>query len=165
MAAAAMSIMAFARGIALRGGIAIGVGITDLFPNEVYGPVLSDAYALESSVAEYPRIAIGRSVVAYTHFIEDQAAGLPFADAIRRQVRLCRELICLAPDDGWPMLHFLSPSVQRDAPGFAFDRPSARAWVSEQVDTFGRSGNDKLFRRYQRLAAYFAQHPDDLETP
>lgn len=51
-------------GYACRGGIDVGVG-GEMFEGELYGPALYEAYRLESQVAQYPRIVIGKNLIDY----------------------------------------------------------------------------------------------------
>jgi hypothetical protein len=62
-----LSLASLAQEIPWRGGIDVGIG-TQMFPNEVYGPVLLSAYKLESTVAESPRLVVGRGVLDYLTF-------------------------------------------------------------------------------------------------
>jgi hypothetical protein len=56
------------------------------------------------------------------------------------------------------MLHFLSPIVM-DAPGgFVEGKQVAFDWVRAQIEQFSKQRNGKLFRRYMRLARYFASY-------
>ena len=87
---ACRSLSALQQGIPLRGGIDVGLG-TEMFPNEVYGPALLNAYRLESQAAEYPRTALGENLGAQS--------GQPLRNAAKRktvpQVRSARELLRL----------------------------------------------------------------------
>lgn len=151
---ACLSLNSLQQGIPLRAGIDVGLGM-EMFPNEVYGPALLNAYHLESQVAEYPRAVLGETFFTYLSFLE----GLP-KDVILNQftasmVQGCRRLVCPSPDDGWPMLHFLSPFVMA-APGeFVQARREAETWVKGQAARYGAERNGKLFRRYTRLSRYF----------
>lgn len=66
-AAAACQLQCLASGIPLRGGIVVGAGYQVQEDDErepyYYGPVLVDAYHLESKVACYPSIVIGHCLV------------------------------------------------------------------------------------------------------
>ena len=149
-----LSLNSLQQEIPLRAGIDVGLGM-EMFPNEVYGPALLNAYHLESRVAEYPRAVLGETFFTYLSFLE----GLP-RDVILNQftasmVHHCRRLVCPSPDDGWPMLHFLSPFVMA-APGeFVQARHEAETWVKGQAARYGTERNGKLFRRYTRLSRYF----------
>ena len=155
---ACMSLSALQQGIPLRGGIDVGLG-TEMFPNEVYGPALLNAYRLESQVAEYPRTALGENLGAYLAMLEQLPQDVPLNEYTKNMVGLCRKLICAAPDDGWPMLHFLSPVVM-DAPGnFVAAKRVASDWVRGRINHYRTERNGKLFRRYVRLARYFGSYP------
>ena len=64
LACGATFLDAMATGHPLRGGIEIGVG-AEIYEGEIYGPALSDAYRLESRVAQYPRIVVGNELISY----------------------------------------------------------------------------------------------------
>jgi hypothetical protein len=154
--AAIVSLVALSRRIPLRGGIEVGIGV-DMFPNEVYGAVLVDVHRLESQVAEYPRTAVGRGLLAYLTNLEHTADNSS-NEAAANYARDCRRFICNAPDDGWPMLHMLSPAVFELNPLLTECRASAHDWVREQVTRHAKEQNEKLFRRYTRLARYFDEY-------
>jgi hypothetical protein len=97
-----------ANGHPLRGGIDVGLGI-ELGPNEIYGPVLSRAYSLESDIAGYPRIVIGDELISYLHALQSLTTLLttclelgrwslrPALSASPRTKTVCRSLITLDP--------------------------------------------------------------------
>lgn len=151
---AGVALTAMGIGIPLRAGIDIERG-TDLFPNEVYGPVLINAYRLETTVAEYPRSVLGDGVLRYLSYLEGLPQTSPsHAYAARRRVD-CRDLIRAAPDDGQPMLHILAPAILNL--GLPLVEPAARAydWVKKELAAHRASGNGKLQRRSTRLLRYF----------
>ena len=148
-----MSLGSLAQGIPWRAGIDVGIGM-EIFPNEVYGPALLNAYTLESTVAEWPRIVVGRGLLDYLNFLEQRPAAEPLDAFAGRMATSSREFICKS-DDGWPMLHILSPAVMK-APGNWAERQSvAHQWVREQVAHVWSARDEKLFRRYTRLLHYF----------
>jgi hypothetical protein len=151
---ACLSLAALQQGIPLRAGIDVSLGM-ELFPNEVYGPSLLNAYHLESQVAEYPRAAIGETLLAYLSFLEGLPNGVILNQFTASMVQHCRKFVCPSPDDGWPMLHFLSALVMAAPGGFVKARQEAEAWVKEQVARYVAERNGKLFRRYTRLSRYF----------
>jgi hypothetical protein len=149
-----MSLASLAEGVPLRAGIDVERGV-DIFPNEVYGPALLNAYQLESKVAQYPRSVIGEGVLRYLDYLE----GLPVTNrwsAVATDLApQCRRLICQAPDDGRHMLHMLSPDIL--ALGEKFTEPAsvANKWARQERQRFEQEGNDKLAGYYARLVKYF----------
>jgi hypothetical protein len=63
-AAASTALVSLATGHPIRGGIDIGLGM-EIHKGEIYGPSLSRAYSLESKVAGYPRIVVGKECIDY----------------------------------------------------------------------------------------------------
>jgi len=77
--------------------------------------------------------------------------------------RECRKLICEAPDDGRPMIHFLSPTVEMMNGSFFKDmREQARKWITAQINTFQMQQNEHLCQRYLRLSRYFDIYGESL---
>lgn len=61
-AAASTSLLSLYAGHPIRGGIDIGLGM-EIDDGEIYGPCLSRAYTLESRIAQYPRVVIGKELL------------------------------------------------------------------------------------------------------
>jgi hypothetical protein len=57
-------------GVPIRGGIDLGFAM-NIGPDEIYGPALASAYHLESKVAAYPRIVVGKTLVSYLKELSD----------------------------------------------------------------------------------------------
>jgi hypothetical protein len=149
-----LSLAALQQGIPLRAGIDIGLG-TEMFPNEIYGPALLSAYRLECTVAEYPRTVFGETFFAYLCYLEDLPKEVILNEFTAKMVARCREFSCPAPDDGWPMLHYLSPVVMAAPGDFVKARKEAENWVRGELARYGKERNEKLYRRYVRLSRYF----------
>ena len=147
------SVESLAQGIPWRGGIDVGLGMR-LYPNEIYGPVLASAYQLESKVAEFPRLVVGRGLLDYLTFVEHLPHTEPLDLFASQQAKACRNFI-VGSDDGWPMLHILSEAVRR-APTNSIERARvASDWIGRQVIEHWKAKDEKLYRRYSRLNAYF----------
>ncbi len=75
-------LLALSRGTACRGGIAIGCGTdalgkTDISQgDEVYGPVLWEAYQLENTHAIYPRVVVSDDLVKFMTGLKRDLASL-----------------------------------------------------------------------------------------
>lgn len=61
-----------AQGLPLRGSIVIGKG-WELAPNCLYGPVMEDAYHLESHIANFPRIVVDPRIVQGVRNLDKEA--------------------------------------------------------------------------------------------
>ena len=149
----ALSLLSLAQGIPWRAGVDVGIGM-EVFPNEVYGPALLNAYTLESRMAEYPRILVGRGLVDYLNFMEHLAPAEPLDAYAARMATRSKEFISTS-DDGWPMLHMLSPAVLKASANLVAAKRTAHQWVREQCGQFWSQNDEKLFRRYTRLLRYF----------
>ena len=64
-----------ANGLPLRGSIVLGKG-WEILPNCLYGPVMEDAYYLESSVASFPRIVVDKNVIQRVGELDKEAESL-----------------------------------------------------------------------------------------
>jgi hypothetical protein len=142
----------------LRGGAEVGLG-TDLFPDEVYGPVISAAYELEANVAEYPRTAVGPKLVQTLSYLEQYPQTTPAGRAVTNVAHGCKRFLCEAPDDQRQMIHFLSDetcgSSTRDRREFARRCTIAHDVVRAEIERFNDEKNIKLLDRYLRLNRYF----------
>jgi hypothetical protein len=151
---ASISLLALAAKIPLRGGIDVERG-ADVFPNEVYGPALVNAYQLESKVARYPRTVIGRGLLEYLASQRLRTVQSPWDQFTVTQAARCQQLICLAPDDQHPMLHMLAEQLRPVMATFPDGPSKAYSWVKGEAERFGSAGDNELADRYQMLARYF----------
>ena len=150
---AAVMLIGLGQGIPARAGIDVGPGLTGAFDDEVYGPVFLSAYRLESEKAEYPRAVVGKGLLVYLDALErlQQEADRELALAARLALDCKEKLLCVAPDDGLTMLHFLSPFV-------AIDSNPAREWVRQRHQSYEEHHDEKLAERYGRLMTYFDKY-------
>lgn len=148
------SLWALSEGIPLRGGLQVGPAV-ELFPQEIYGAPLLDAYQLESKIAEYPRTAVSPDLFGYLQYLEQLSPDTKFNVHASQKARQCRRLICAAPDDKHPMLHMLSQEVSDAAPEYDKLRVPAYKWVVAQVERYQKERNAVMAGRYSRLALYF----------
>jgi hypothetical protein len=153
-----LMLRSFANRCALRGGIEIGYGI-EWEPLQFYGPVLNDAYQLESRIAAYPRVLIGGRLLASLQRSASQSDATPETTFERHWG--ARALSLLYPDsDGWYVLDFLGihPSTLA-MPDFPALVKSAIAFVRSQDSRF--RGDEKLHARYQRLMQYCQKREEE----
>jgi hypothetical protein len=152
--------LALARRHPVRGAIDMAWGV-ELPRSGLYGPVVANAYELESHVAQYPRIVVGQRVV---DFLEAHLANTgddhdPFAMANHVRAGLCRDML-LKDVDGYWIVHYLGNafqfSVTHTNHGFFYGK--ARAFVVEQLEAHRKSNNEKLMTRYSQLLNYFDAH-------
>jgi len=100
-------IMALSIGEVFRGGIEIQWGSNDCFGGEeLYGRVLSDAYELESKIAGYPRIVIGKHMYNYLRK-ECSLEGNDIDSKYRKDMaNNLKKMVCL-DSDGVQILDYL----------------------------------------------------------
>lgn len=77
VATGAIGLAALAKGIAIRGGIDVGIA-TKIDDREIYGPVLQKAIYLESELAEYPRFLVGNRLVSYLRWVKKKTISDSF---------------------------------------------------------------------------------------
>jgi CYTH domain-containing protein len=101
----------FAEGVLIRGAVDVGI-CAELNETDLYGQAVGRAYKLESQVAVFPRIVVGKHVVDYlTSF-----AGLKVSEDEKVLIRFYSELVnsCLRQDtDGVTVLSYLDPVFRR----------------------------------------------------
>jgi hypothetical protein len=153
-AAASVTTLALAEGKPIRGGIEIAVGI-EIAPGEVYGPALAQAYVLESTHAEYPRVLIGDAMWRYLEAIAGASElQTPEGKLARRFAELSMQLVTVDPDDGRRMLDIFGVAA-RDAAAIEADTVrKAYGFAVSQVKRFADAGDQKLYGRYRRLVEY-----------
>jgi hypothetical protein len=141
----------------LRGGIDIGLGlnISEEGKPEVYGPVLGNAYNLESKLAEYPRILVSDGLIAYLEEVARVPQTTPLGRLASSLAIECKRFITV-DEDGKSMLDFLGEKMSTlSTPE---ERRNQFALMNECIaeqEQMARSENDaKLLSRYERLAAY-----------
>ena len=144
-----------AAGHPIRGGIDVGLGM-DITKNEIYGPALSRAHTLESRIADYPRIVVGKDLIQYLKDLTGQAPGDVTTDMEKMMAEKC--IKCLAIDvDGHPFIDYLGESY-RLLFGETIDATVIKK-AYDQVITccikFSKDKDSKLAFRYTILRNYF----------
>jgi len=84
-----MLLLSLARKKPFRAGIDIGIA-TELSTGEAYGPGFFNAYALESRIAQYPRIVIGDSLINYLVNLSNKIQQLPSQTI--EDIKLCKSM-------------------------------------------------------------------------
>jgi hypothetical protein len=137
----------------LRGGIDVGIGV-EFDRGDLYGPVLVSAYELESKVAQWPRIAVGKGLVPYLRWLSSGGYG---GELSRGEARLADQMLAMVgPDvDGQVVLDYLGKTFRAHV---NIDRAliaKAFAFVNSEYERFVGSGDEKLASRYRQLGEYF----------
>lgn len=143
----------------VRGAIDIAWGV-ELPHGGLYGPVVANAYELESQVAQYPRIVVGQRVV---DFIEEELTKNgddSFTRANRAWAELCRGMLLKDTDGHW-IIHYLGTTFQHSVTNtmHLFIHDKARAFVVTQLQEHQKRKDNKLELRYSQLLNYFNAHP------
>lgn len=152
------------RGYPFRGGIALGKGFQSS-PDEIYGPVVANAYDLENTIAQYLRIVIDKNMPAYLSKFFEKDQGSKFVTASLRSMAEYLQRAIATDSDGQLILDYLTfcamtadenvPLAEELAKGYAF--------INEQIARFKKSGNDVLLGRYSLLKAYWDSRADILK--
>ena len=170
LACGSMLLLSLATKKAFRAGIEVGLG-TELDNGEIYGPVLYKAYELESKVAEYPRIVVGRELTNYLTTLVNAHEQLP--EQTKEDVELCKVMatscrkMIVRDLDGVPILDYLGAEFLQN-----INENSERAkelegvfnqalqFVESEYSKRKQAGDRKLALRYYLLLNYFkAKNP------
>ncbi len=139
----------------VRGAITIGAG-SRLTDGSFYGPALAEAHYLESKIANYPRVVVSPAVRQVLEEGQTYSHSPDMDRLMRQRARDCRQIIRQDVDDCWA-LDFLGEgirSLKHSQETAAKLLKVAYAFVREQRDQFGQSGDTKLAGRYQLLQEY-----------
>lgn len=161
--AALVMLNSLARGSPVRGGIAVGGGV-ELDDGQLFGPVVGMAYELESTVAQYPRIAVHPSFLEYVHshtsIDEPQSEEQRY---LKLMGQVCSEMI-IDDVDGIPILHYMGDAIlgrifsNSEEPLFG----RALEFAASSLKQFQEDGNSKLAIRYLMLRIYLETHASGI---
>lgn len=149
-------------GVPIRGGVEVGLGV-EMFEDEYYGRALVDAYVMESTAADYPRILVGPRLGKYLLALE----GGVFTDErlreyVKTTVEHCRQLLVPDPDDGLLAVDPLWPVEDRSDPHHADYVAMAQAAIERSNKLSGeyrKAGRTKLALKYARLNRLLLSSP------
>jgi hypothetical protein len=156
-AAAVTFIGCLAHGQPIRGGIDIGIAL-EIENGEIYGPALSRAYNLESTVAQYPRVVIGEELFKYLNLSCNQEESDLFKSISKRTAKACLELLAI-DDDGNPFIDYLGESLKESLGNVYDEELVSQAYnhvVSESLK-HKTEKNPKLAFKYTLLRNYFEE--------
>jgi hypothetical protein len=147
----------------IRGAIEISWGV-ELHNNELYGAVVANSYTLESEVAKYPRIVIGKYTIEYlnAHIQQELNPNDTIAIYNKNLAMLCLGMTRV-DSDGHHIVDYLGSTFKTSVLiNDADDKPSfyeqADQYVCSQYDYFIEEKNTKLSERYGLLKSYFEQN-------
>ena len=146
----------FAEGILIRGAVDVGI-CAELNEADLYGQAVGRAYKLESQVAIYPRIVIGKHVVDYLASF----AGLRSSENEKALIHSYTDLVnsCLRQDmDGVTVLSYLDPFFRRS---YFEDEDSLRYVLRSACRNIQRQSmlctqeDEQLRSRLEEVEGYF----------
>jgi hypothetical protein len=141
---------------ALRGGLEIGLG-AELTDGEIYGPVVYEAYRLESSVADYPRIVAGQELLKYLFHKRDVVDSALLARFTSQMAETCLRFL-VQDIDGHATLDYLGREfMERGEYLLIKDGVHLKAYdfIIEQASRWKARKDTKLSFRYSLLQKYF----------
>ena len=145
----------------LRGGIEVGRGV-NITDTEVYGSALDRAHCLESKVAKYPRIVVGKGCLQFLRTMASNPRKLSsFGDVDAKlaadNAGECLRMLRNVEDGGHAMLDSLDRGLYRmtdiDPAASMFEKANQQA--SCQLKKAEAREDDKLIDRYRTLLEYF----------
>jgi len=153
-AAASTALFSLATGHPLRGGIDVGLGM-EIKRGEIYGPCLSRAYSLESKIAGYPRIVVGKECLKYLHDTTNQKQKDIISKVCAGSANECLKLLTV-DDDGCAIIDYLGDfflnkvgmQIEKDIIDKAYNN------VIQFSEKFRSEGNTKIAFRYTLLRSY-----------
>ncbi len=110
-AAAGSMLTCLAAGHPLRGGIDLGTSMI-VDNKEFYGPALARAYALESKIAQYPRIVVGKELIEFLEVFA-RSGSLEIEHQMAKQVATACLELCADDVDGEVFIDFLGPGAKK----------------------------------------------------
>jgi len=166
-----MLLFSLAEKKAFRVGIEVGIG-TELSNGEVYGPALFKAYSLESKIAQYPRIVIGKELLNYLRNLSEKIQQIPNQDQDKEDIELCKRIAdkCLKMiikdlNDN-QILDYLGDEFRKIFDKFPQDDrevsykeifKKAFDFVKAEYKKRKELGDSKLASRYSQLYNYFKE--------
>ena len=141
--------------IPMRAGLDVGVA-TQIDDREIYGPALESAYYLESNVAEYPRFVVGKELISYLLWVENQKCLTRVGEVAKEAAKFCRQMV-IQDSDGNYMLDFLGAKFKESSEDVIEPKLVASAFdfVLEEYRKSLAANNHKMASRYYRLLRYF----------
>lgn len=155
VATCGIGLLSLSVNVPIRAGLDVGVA-TQIDDKEIYGPALERAVYLESKLAEYPRFMVGKELLNYLLWVENQMAKTHIGLIAKGTATFCREII-IQDTDGRYMLDFLGSKIKEAADGVIDQKLVASAFdfVISQYDKYLKEENKTLASRYYRLLRYF----------
>jgi hypothetical protein len=155
VATCGIGLLSLSIGVPMRAGLDVGVA-TEIDDKEIYGPALESAFYLESKMAEYPRFLVGKELINYLLWLENQKSETRIGLVAKGAAKFCREMI-IQDTDGRYMLDFLGNKIKEVSDGVIEKKLVADAFefVISQHKKYSKEEDETLASRYYRLLRYF----------
>jgi len=157
---AILMLINIALGDPLRGAIDVGICV-ELSENDLYGQALSRAYKLESKVADYSRIVIGKGFINYLDSFEKAEVQNEEKILMNFYLALIKEFLAV-DTDGKPIFSYLSSGARRyyqESEGSLENALKAACqFIRNAVRQYAQIGEIKLEARYSRMMDYFKKN-------
>ena len=154
--AGGLMFLTLAAGRPVRGAIEVSWG-TELHPDELYGNAIAEPYHLESSIADFPRIVIGKEIVRLLSAVSMNRSSDIYAQLNTRLADKCLKMLAI-DKDGVHFLDYLGNGFQEASPLPEDLRTDAYvatiSFANAQLQMHRASGCEKLVRKYDALLEY-----------
>ncbi|NIM20850.1 MAG: hypothetical protein GTN64_00275 [Candidatus Latescibacteria bacterium] len=151
---ASMMLYGLDQGFPFRSGIAIGAGWSTE-EGDIYGPVVAEAYRLESEVAIYPRVVLSDSLVDWLSSFD----GRSYSTDVEMRVALALRDLCLdsvmKDKDGPFAIDYLNPRMLESLGGSQNVSEPIRGmkqFVDEMIGIY--NGEPKILEKYVWVRNY-----------
>jgi len=145
-------------GLAASSPLRIGIDVAwaiEYRPGELYGSALAHAYELESNIAEWPRVVVGKGLLDYLSWYVDSDDGSLTARYRSAMATTC--LTFLARDEKQQeFLDYAGPEFAHITKGPQSNaiHQSALSFATSEFSHWKSLGNSKLASRYEMLISY-----------
>lgn len=141
----------------IRGGIEVSWGV-ELHDNEIYGAAVANSYKIESEIAQYPRIVIGKVAMMYlnSYLLEPPDTKNKLALYNRNCAQLCLNMTAI-DQDGHYIIDYLGETFTECVSNKSRETliKLSYSYICEQYEKFKTQQNTKLCLRYTWLRGYF----------
>lgn len=143
----------------VRGAIE-GAWGSEIREGQLYGAVVSNAYELESEVAQYPRIIVGHRIVELLEKVRSAQNNDLLSRLNQSLAERCLKLLIQDVDGHW-IIHYLGPDFRFGAThkNHTLFFEKALNFIVAEMEKHKEAKNSKLAFRYSQLLAYLEAFP------
>lgn len=147
-------LMSLAHAQPMRAGLELSWAVENE-SNELYGCAVACAYELESKVAKYPRVVVGKYLLEYLRHMQKTPLRTKLDEIAKSMSELCLNILA-ADKDGHCIVDYLNPYFRNINPEiFNEYRDPAYEFINTQIHHFDENKEEELMKRYQMLRDYF----------